>query len=104
MSLSETSIKNPVFAWMLMAGLIVFGAISFTRMGISQLPDVDFPVVSVAVTYEGAAPEVMESDVVDAIEDAVMTVQGIRTISSFSRYGSATITLEFELNRNIEDA
>ena len=57
MTISDVSIKNPVFAWMLMIGLIVFGWVSFTRMGISQLPDVDFPVVTVHITWEGAAPE-----------------------------------------------
>ena len=55
MTLSDISIKKPVFAWMLMFGLIVFGAISYTFMGISQLPDVDFPVVTVAVSWPGAA-------------------------------------------------
>ena len=68
MSLSDISVKNPVFAWMLMLGLMIFGYISFSRMGVSQLPDVDFPVVNISVVYEGAAPEVMELDVVDAIE------------------------------------
>ncbi|MEN9723270.1 MAG: hypothetical protein RJB38_1256 [Pseudomonadota bacterium] len=87
-----------------MAGLILFGWIAFQRMGISQLPDVDFPVLNVSVNYEGAAPEVIESDVVDVIEDAVMTVQGIRNVSSSSRYGSANITLEFDLDRNIDTA
>ena len=50
MSLSDTSIKNPVFAWMMMAFLIVFGAICFTRLGLSQMPDVDFPQVTISVT------------------------------------------------------
>ena len=59
---------------MLMIGVIVFGAIGFLRLGVSQLPDIDFPVVNVAVTWEGAAPEVMETDVTDMIEDAVMSV------------------------------
>ncbi len=104
MTLSDLSIKNPVFAWMLMAGLIVFGAISFTRMGISQLPDVDFPVVSIAVTWPGASPENMESAVSDVIEDAVMTVEGIRTVSSTSQEGLANISIEFELNRPIDVA
>jgi HAE1 family hydrophobic/amphiphilic exporter-1 len=104
MTLSEISIRRPVFAWMLMAGLILFGWISFQRMGISQLPDVDFPVLNVSINYEGAAPEVIESDVVDIIEDAVMTVQGIRNVSSSSRYGSANITLEFDLDRSIDTA
>ena len=67
MTLSDISIKNPVFAWMLMAALIVFGLISFNQMGVSQMPDVDFPVVSINLTWEGAAPEVMETDVVDVV-------------------------------------
>jgi HAE1 family hydrophobic/amphiphilic exporter-1 len=104
MTLSDLSIKNPVFAWMLMIGLIVFGWISFKGMGISQLPDVDFPVVTVSITLEGAAPEVMETQVTDIIEDAVMTIQGVKEVSSISRQGIATITVEFELNRNIDVA
>lgn len=104
MSISDFSIKNPVFAWMLMAGLILFGAISFHGMGVSQLPDVDFPVLSVHLTWEGAAPEVMETDVVDIVEDAVTTVQGIRDIASSIRQGQATLTLEFELERDIDVA
>ncbi len=104
MTLSDLSIKNPVFAWMLMAGLIVFGGITFKGMGVSQLPDVDFPVVSVNLTWEGAAPEVMETDVVDIVEEAVMTVQGIRDVSSSTRQGQATVSIEFELNRNIDAA
>lgn len=104
MRLSDVSIKNPVFAWMLMAALIIFGAISFSRMGVSQLPDVDFPVVNVSLTLAGAAPEVMETTVVDILENALMTVEGVRDISSNSKTGSANITLEFELDRNIEAA
>ncbi len=104
MTLSDTSIKNPVFAWMLMAGLIVFGTISFQRMGVSQMPDVDFPVVSVSLAWEGAAPEVMETDVVDVVEDVITSIQGVRDISSTTRQGQATITIEFELGRDIDVA
>ncbi len=87
-----------------MLGLILFGAISFTKLGISEMPDADFPVVNVQITYEGAAPEVMEMDVVDLIEDAVMSVQGIKSLSSNSSQGSANITLEFDLERDIDFA
>ncbi len=104
MKLSDISIKNPVFAWMLMAGLIVFGAIGFGRMGVSQLPDVDFPVINIAVALEGAAPEVMETQVADVVEDAVMSIQGLKEVSSISRMGQSNITLEFELNRDIDIA
>ena len=104
MTLSDLSIKNPVFAWMLMAALILFGLIGFFGMGVSQMPDVEFPVVNVQLTWEGAAPEVMESDVVDIVEDAIMSVQGIRDISSSARQGSASVTIEFELGRDIDVA
>ncbi|HEX5037967.1 MAG TPA: efflux RND transporter permease subunit [bacterium] len=104
MTLSDLSIKNPVFAWMIMIGLIVFGWIGFRSMGISQLPDVDFPVVTVSVALEGAAPEVMETQVTDVIEDSVMSIQGIKEVSSTSRQGLATITVEFDLNRDIDVA
>ncbi|MDP2921808.1 MAG: efflux RND transporter permease subunit, partial [Candidatus Omnitrophota bacterium] len=104
MTLSDIAIKNPVFAWMLMFGLILFGIISFSMLGVSQLPDVDFPVVSVSLTWEGAAPEVMESDVVDVAEGAIMGVQGVRDVSSQIRQGNATVTVEFDLDRDIDVA
>ncbi len=111
MTLADISIRNHVFAWMLMAGLIGFGLICFQGvggvvrgLGISQNPDIDFPVFNVSVTYEGASPEVMETDVVDFIEDAVTSVEGVKQISSTSRQGSASITVEFELSRNIDAA
>lgn len=104
MTLSDLSIRRPVFAWMLFAGLIVFGGISFMRMGVSKLPDVDLPVISVYVHLQGAAPEVMETDVVDVLENSLMSIEGVRTVTSSARYGSASITLEFELNRNLDSA
>jgi len=104
MTLSDISIKNPVFAWMLMAALIIFGIISYGRLGVSQLPDVDFPVASVSLTWEGAAPEVMETDVVDIVEDSLMSIQGIRDVASSIHQGSASITVEFELNKDIDVA
>jgi len=104
MTLSDVSIKNPVFAWMLMFGLIFFGYISFSKMGISQMPDIDFPVVNISVTLQGAAPEIMETNVVDVIEENLLSIDGIINISSNSKYGSANITVEFDLNRNIDSA
>ncbi|MBI2094892.1 MAG: efflux RND transporter permease subunit [Candidatus Omnitrophica bacterium] len=104
MTLSDISIKNPVFAWMLMAALILFGFISYGGLGVSRMPEVDFPVVSVQVDWEGAAPEIMESDVTDIVEDAVMSVQGIREVSSTTRQGVSEITIEFDLSRDIDVA
>src|SRR5690349_24933821 len=102
MTLSDLSIKNPVFAWMLMIGLVTFGIIGFTQIGKSQLPDVDFPVLTISTKWEGASPEVMESEVVDVIEDAMTSVKGIKKISSTMRQGQSLITIEFELKTNID--
>lgn len=104
MTLSDISIKNTVFAWVLMFGLIIFGGIGFSRMGISQLPDVDFPVLSITVTWPGASPETMESSVADILEDSVMSIEGIRNVNSLSMEGRTNITIEFELNRDIDTA
>jgi hydrophobe/amphiphile efflux-1 (HAE1) family protein len=101
-SLSEISIRRPVFAWMLMSALIIFGGISFMRMGVSQLPDVDFPTISVGVNLPGASPEVIETDIVDVIENAVTTIQGVKQVTSSSRRGSGRVSIEFELNRNVD--
>src|SRR5580700_8136490 len=100
----EISIRRPVFAWMLMFGLIIFGAISFSRMGISQMPDVDFPVVNISLQFDNAAPELMEINVVDVIEDAVMGIEGLANVTSNVSQGVANVTCNFVLNHNIDTA
>ena len=111
MTLADISIRNHVFAWILMFALIGFGVLCFTGvgtvfrgLGVSQNPDVDFPVVNISLTWEGASPEIMETDVVDLVEDAVTSVEGVKEITSSSRLGSANVTVEFELERNIDVA
>ncbi len=104
MSLSRLSIRKPVFAWMMMATLMVFGLISGDRMGISQLPDVNFPVVNISLTLDNAAPEVMEMDVVDVVENAVMGIEGLKNVISTVSQGQANITCEFELDHDIDVA
>ena len=85
-----------------MAAIILFGLISYHRLGISQLPDVDFPVVSVTLNLPGAAPEVVESQVLDPLEDAIMEIDGIRSVNSTAQQSSGTISVEFELDRDID--
>ena len=104
MTLSDIAIKKPVFAWMIMISLLLFGAISFQRLGVSQNPDVDSPVVNVRLNWEGAAPEVIENEVIDPVEEALMTVEGIKKVRSTSRFGSATLTAEFDLDKDIDAA
>src|SRR5262245_15334573 len=104
MMLSDIAIRRPVFAWMLMAAMIIFGWISFQRLGVSQMPDVDFPVLSISVDWKGAAPDVMESEIVDRVEQAIVSIDGIRDIISSIRQGSVTITIEFELRKDVDVA
>ncbi|MCU0275349.1 MAG: efflux RND transporter permease subunit [Acidobacteria bacterium] len=102
MKITEACVKKPVLAWMMMAATIVFGLVAGSRIGISQFPDIDFPNISVSVSWEGAAPEVVENDVVEILEEALIQVEGVKTITSSSRMGGANITLEMNLSRDVD--
>ncbi len=104
MNITEVCVRRPVFAWMIMGATIVFGLVALSRIGISQFPDVDFPTISVSVAWEGAAPEVVENDVVEVLEEALAQVEGIKNISSTARQGSARISIELDLSRNVDVA
>jgi hydrophobe/amphiphile efflux-1 (HAE1) family protein len=104
MNLTEVCVRKPVLAWMLMAGLVVFGLVALSRIGISQFPDVDFPVITVSITWEGAAPEVIENDVVEVIEEALSQVEGVKSITSVSRQNGASVTIELDLARDVDVA
>src|SRR3954453_17428238 len=104
MSLSDLSIKNPVFAVMLSAAMIVFGYLGYRDMGVSQFPEVDFPVASIVIPREAAAPDIMDGDVTDVVEDAVAGVEGVDYIMSQSLEGTSIVTVYFQLSRNIDVA
>jgi HAE1 family hydrophobic/amphiphilic exporter-1 len=104
MTLSDLSIKRPVFAWMIMFGMIVFGAIGFIRLGVSLMPDVDRPTLTVQAEWQGAAPDVIETEIADKIEEQVLTVQGITDVTSFIRQGVAQVAIEFDVSREIDSA
>src|SRR5437773_727705 len=105
MTLSDLSIKNPVFAVMLSVAMIVFGYLGYRDMGISQFPEIDFPVVNVTTNRDGAAsPETMDFDVTDVVEDAVSQVEGIDYIQSQSTQGTSVVTIYFHLSRDIDVA
>jgi multidrug efflux pump len=101
-NLTEVCIRKPVLAWMMMAATVMFGVIAISRIGISQLPDVDFPTITVTATWEGAAPDVMEREVVENVEEAVMQVEGVQSVTSVSRQGQATVTIELAIDRNVD--
>lgn len=89
-------IKRPVFTTMLVMLLVVFGISSYSGLGIDLYPDVDMPLVTVSITYEGASPEELESLVTKPVEDAVSSVSGIKTLSSITREGRSQTIIEFE--------
>ena len=104
MKISEVSISRPVLASMLTLSLVVFGVASYSVMGINLFPDVDFPVVTVTVPFEGADPETVETEVTDRIEEAVNTISGIKTLRSESTEGFAQVFIEFYLDEDIDVA
>src|SRR5262245_52979561 len=104
MTLSDLSIKNPVLAVMLSAAMVVFCYLGYRDMGVSQFPEIDFPVVSIVITREAASPDIMDGDVTDVVEDAVAGVEGVDYIMSQSLEGTSIVTVYFQLSRNIDVA
>ena len=104
MFLPDLAIRRPVFTTMAVAALVVLGTVSYPRLPVDLFPDVDFPIVNIVTTLEGADPEIMESDVTDKIEEAVNTIQGVKHLRSVSAPGVSVVTVEFELERDIDVA
>src|SRR5574341_381128 len=104
MKLPEISIKRPVFMTMVGLALIVFGAVAFPKLALDLFPKVDFPVVNVTTKLVGASPEILEVDVTDIVEEAVNTISGVKTITSRSMEEYSVVTVEFYLERNVEQA
>lgn len=102
MWISELSIKRPVFAVMLIGALVALGLISITRIGYDLFPSVEFPFVSVVTTLEGAAPETIETEVTEIIEEQVNTIASIKSIRSQSFEGRSSVAIEFELSENVD--
>jgi HAE1 family hydrophobic/amphiphilic exporter-1 len=104
MFLSDLSIKQPVFATMMMVALAVLGLVSYTQLNVDQWPDVEFPVVTVTTVYPGAAPEAVEREVTKKVEEAINTIEGIRHVESVSQEGLSNIVLMLRLEVKAQDA
>ncbi|MBK7597309.1 MAG: efflux RND transporter permease subunit [Acidobacteria bacterium] len=104
MTLAEVCVKRPVFAVMLISFLVVLGIFSFRDLGVDLFPKADPATVFVNVRLPGASPEEMVTQVVLPIEDALSTISGIDELRVRTTEGVATITVQFILERNIEDA
>jgi multidrug efflux pump len=104
MSLSSVSIKRPVLATVLSVVIVVFGVIGYKFLGVRDFPSVDPPIISVSTQYSGANSDVIESQITEPLEKAINGVPGIRNISSTSSVGSSNITVEFDLDADLETA
>ncbi len=102
--LAEICVKRPVFAVMLILALVVAGVASYLQLGVDRFPKMDLPSVYVRTTYRGAAPEEIESEISQVLEDAVATVEGIDELRSISSEGASLIILTFNINRDIDAA
>ncbi len=108
MWITRVSIKNPVFATMVMVGIVVLGLFAYARLGVEQMPDVTLPFCNIITVYPGASPEAVETDVSKPIEYAVNTVSGVKRIYSNSREAQSQVFVEFrqgtDITRAIQDA
>jgi len=104
MNISEVCIRRPVLTTLLTASLIVFGVFAYRLLPVAALPAVDFPTIQITATFPGASPETMASSVVSPLERQLSTISGISSMNSSSTLGSAQITIQFDLGRNIDGA
>ncbi|HEY0872004.1 MAG TPA: efflux RND transporter permease subunit [Vicinamibacterales bacterium] len=102
--LSGVSIRRPVFTAMMMVALVVLGLFGLNRLEIDQFPEVDIPVVAVQTVYTGASPETVEREVTRRLEEAFNSVEGVDTITSISLEGVSQVIIQFDLERDVDQA
>src|SRR4029453_2108773 len=102
--LAELCVRRPVFASVLVLSLVVVGAFAFGQLGVARLPTVDFPTVAITTRLPGAAPEQVESEVTEKMEEAVNTISGIDQLSSNSAEGISQVIVTFFLEKNADVA
>jgi hydrophobe/amphiphile efflux-1 (HAE1) family protein len=104
MNISSTSISRPVLAIVMSVIIVLFGVIGYSYLGVREYPSIDPPVITVRTNYTGANADVIESQITEPLEKALNGIEGVRTISSASNQGSSNITVEFNLDANLEAA
>lgn len=102
MVLSEVSIKRPVFITMVTIAMVLFGAISYGKIGVNLFPDIEFPMVTIVTVLRGASPETIELKVTDKIEEAVNTINGVKKVTSYSLENVSQVVIEFDLDKKID--
>jgi multidrug efflux pump len=104
MTLSDICIRRPVFATVLSLIVVLLGLMAYDRLSVREYPNIDVPIVTVNVTYPGASPEIMESQVAQPIEDVLSGIEGLDFVSSISRSENTQITAQFKLGSNSDEA
>ena len=104
MTLSDVSIKRPVFTTMVSLGIAVLGLLAVFRLGVNLFPDIQFPIVTVTTAYPGASPSEVETQVTEHLEDALVSLAGVKNITSYSRDSVSVIVVEFELDADIMES
>ncbi len=104
MKITDISLRRPVTVLIITIALVVFGIYSYLNMGVERMPNVEFPIVVVRTTMEGASPAIIDNDVTDILEARINTIEGIKSLSSSSYEGRSVIVVEFELGRDIDNA
>lgn len=104
MILSDLSVKRPVFATVLNLLIITFGIVAFLMLPLREYPDIDPPVVNIVTSYPGASSAIVETKITQLLEDRISGIEGVKTINSNSRVGRSSITIEFNLDRDIDAA
>jgi len=102
--LSDLSVKRPVFATVINLLIITFGIVAFMMLPLREYPDIDPPIVNISTTYPGASAAIVETKITQLLEDRISGVEGVKTINSNSRVGRSSITIEFNLDRDIDAA
>ena len=104
MKISELSINRPVMAIVFTLVIILFGLVAYSRLPVREYPDIDPPIVSITTLYRGASPSVVETEITDLLEEQISTIPGVKTLTSSSQEQGSVITIEFELDRNVDEA
>jgi hydrophobic/amphiphilic exporter-1 (mainly G- bacteria), HAE1 family len=104
MNIAEPFIRRPIMTTLVMAAILIFGIISYRSLAVSDLPSVDYPTIQVSASLPGASPDTMAAAVATPLEKQFSTIAGIDSMTSTSYTGSTSITLQFALSRNIDDA
>ncbi|WP_257236687.1 efflux RND transporter permease subunit [Nostoc sp. 'Peltigera malacea cyanobiont' DB3992] len=104
MNISELFIRRPIMTTLVMVGILIFGLISYQQLPVSDLPNVDYPTLQVTANLPGASPETMAASVATPLEQQFSSIAGVSSMNSTSSLGSAQITLQFDLNRDIDGA